>query len=360
MVADPTRARMRTVAPPMPEGTPLDAEPIRPGAHERRGEGLRVTRAFTRAGQDPYDTIEWANRSSRIANTDGSVVFEMKDAEIPAGWSQVAADIMISKYFRKAGVPQYDADGEPLLNADGTPVTGPEQSARQVIDRLAGTWRWWGEQYNYFASDDDADAFEDELKYMLVHQMAAPNSPQWFNTGLHWAYGITGPSQGHTYVDPKTARMMRSPDSYSRPTPHACFIQRVDDDLVGDGGIFDLVTREARVFKYGSGTGSNFSSIRAEGEKLSGGGTSSGLMSFLKVFDRAAGAIKIGRHDPAGGQDGRPQHGPPRHRDVHQLEGRGGEEGPGVDRRRLLVRLQRRGLRDRLRPELEQLGPRHP
>ncbi|MEX2314398.1 MAG: adenosylcobalamin-dependent ribonucleoside-diphosphate reductase, partial [Thermomicrobiales bacterium] len=200
----------------------------------------------------------------------------------------------ISKYFRKAGVPQHDADGNPILNDDGTPVTGPEQSAKQVIDRLAGTWRWWGEQYGYFASVDDADAFEDELKHMLVHQMAAPNSPQWFNTGLHWAYGITGPSQGHTYVDPKSARMTRSPDSYSRPTPHACFIQAVDDDLVGDGGIFDLVTREARVFKYGSGTGSNFSAIRAEGEKLSGGGKSSGLMSFLKVFDRAAGAIKSG------------------------------------------------------------------
>ena len=96
MVADPTRARMRTVAPPMPEGTPLDAAPIRPGAHERQGEGLRVTRVFTTAGQDPYDTIEWANRTSRITNPDGSVVFEMKDAEIPASWSQVAADIMIS------------------------------------------------------------------------------------------------------------------------------------------------------------------------------------------------------------------------------------------------------------------------
>ena len=278
----------------MPEGTPLDAEPIRPGAHDRRSEGLRIPRVFTTAGQDPYDTIEWANRTSRITNPDGSVVFEMKDAEIPASWSQVAADIMISKYFRKAGVPQYDAEGNPILNADGTPVTGPEQSAKQVIDRLAGTWRWWGEQYDYFASDEDAQAFEDELKYMLVHQMAAPNSPQWFNTGLHWAYGITGPSQGHSFVDPKTGQLMRSPDSYSRPTPHACFIQRVEDDLVGDGGIFDLVTREARVFKYGSGTGSNFSSIRAEGEKLSGGGTSSGLMSFLKVFDRAAGAIKSG------------------------------------------------------------------
>jgi len=268
--------------------------PVRPTAHERRGTGLRVERVFTTAGGDPYDSIEWARRTSRIANPDGSVVFEMEDAEIPASWSQVATDIMVSKYFRKAGVPQYDAAGNAILTEDGSPVLGPERSAKQVINRLAGTWRSWGEEYHYFASEADAAAFEDELRYMLVHQMAAPNSPQWFNTGLNWAYGITGPSQGHTYIDPLTGELRESDDAYSRPTPHACFIQSVDDDLVSEGGIFDLVTREARVFKYGSGTGSNFSKLRAEGEPLSGGGTSSGLMSFLKVFDRAAGAIKSG------------------------------------------------------------------
>jgi len=268
--------------------------PVRPTAHERRGTGLRVERVFTTAGGDPYDSIEWARRTSRIANPDGSVVFEMEDAEIPASWSQVATDIMVSKYFRKAGVPQYDAAGNAILAEDGSPVLGPERSAKQVINRLAGTWRSWGEEYHYFASEADAAAFEDELRYMLVHQMAAPNSPQWFNTGLNWAYGITGPSQGHTYIDPLTGELRESDDAYSRPTPHACFIQSVDDDLVSEGGIFDLVTREARVFKYGSGTGSNFSKLRAEGEPLSGGGTSSGLMSFLKVFDRAAGAIKSG------------------------------------------------------------------
>ena len=268
--------------------------PVRPTAHEQRGTGLRVERVFTTAGGDPYDSIEWARRTSRIANPDGSVVFEMEDAEIPASWSQVATDIMVSKYFRKAGVPQYDAAGNAILAEDGSPVLGPERSAKQVINRLAGTWRSWGEEYHYFASEADAAAFEDELRYMLVHQMAAPNSPQWFNTGLNWAYGITGPSQGHTYIDPLTGELRESDDAYSRPTPHACFIQSVDDDLVSEGGIFDLVTREARVFKYGSGTGSNFSKLRAEGEPLSGGGTSSGLMSFLKVFDRAAGAIKSG------------------------------------------------------------------
>jgi len=260
----------------------------------QKTNGLKIERLFTQPGQDPFGTIAWASRTSRITNPDGSVVFEMEDAEIPAPWSQVATDIMVSKYFRKAGVPQYDASGKPLLDEHGKPVLGAERSAKQVISRLAGTWRFWGEQNGYFASSDDAEAFEDELKYMLVHQMAAPNSPQWFNTGLHWAYGISGPAQGHSYVEPATNEVVLSTDAYSRPTPHACFIQSVNDDLVNEGGIFDLVTREARVFKYGSGSGTNFSMLRAEGEPLSGGGTSSGLMSFLKIFDRAAGAIKSG------------------------------------------------------------------
>jgi ribonucleoside-diphosphate reductase alpha chain len=218
----------------------------------------------------------------------------MADAEIPASWSQVATDIMVSKYFRKAGVPQYGADGAPLLNADGQPLLGPERSAKQVIHRLAGCWRWWGEENGYFASAADAQAFYDELVYMLVNQMAAPNSPQWFNTGLAFAYGITGPAQGHFYFDPVDGVVKESNDAYTRPQPHACFIQSVNDDLVGEGGIMDLWVREARLFKYGSGTGTNFSSIRGEGEKLSGGGSSSGLMSFLRVGDRAAGAIKSG------------------------------------------------------------------
>jgi ribonucleoside-diphosphate reductase alpha chain len=257
-------------------------------------EGLRIERRFTTEGESPYDTVEWSKRDSRITNPDGSVVFEMNDAEIPAGWSQVAADIMVSKYFRKAGVPQVDDDGTPLVESDGTPILGPERSARQVIDRLAATWRWWGEEHGYFASSDDAQAFEDELAYMLLHQMAAPNSPQWFNTGLHHRYGIAGPEQGFWFVDPETEELAPSPDSYSRPAPHACFIQSVGDDLVNPGGIMDLWVREARLFKFGSGTGTNFSNLRAEGEPLSGGGKSSGLMSFLKVGDRAAGAIKSG------------------------------------------------------------------
>jgi ribonucleoside-diphosphate reductase alpha chain len=206
----------------------------------------------------------------------------MNDAEVPETWSQLATDIMVSKYFRKAGIPQ----------PDGT--TGPEKSAKQVIHRLAGCWRHWGEEAGYFDTAADAQAFYDELAHMLTHQMAAPNSPQWFNTGLHWAYGINGPAQGHWYVDAETGQVRQSPDAYTHPQPHACFIQSVDDDLVNDGGIMDLWVREARLFKYGSGTGTNFSKLRGDGEKLAGGGRSSGLMSWLRIGDRAAGAIKSG------------------------------------------------------------------
>ncbi|MGB7860814.1 MAG: vitamin B12-dependent ribonucleotide reductase, partial [Acidimicrobiia bacterium] len=240
--------------------------------------GLRITRRFTEAGRDPYDQFEWSQRNSKIANPDGSVVFEMKDAEIPAQWSQVASDIMVSKYFRKAGVPQFDDAGNQIFDDQGQPVTGPERSAKQVFNRLAGTWRHWGEKEGYFSSTADAEAFEDDLRYMLANQMAAPNSPQWFNTGLNWSYGLTGPAQGFWYVDGADGQMKASPDSYSRPSPHACFILSVSDDLVSPGGIMDLWVREARIFKFGSGAGSNFSSIRAENEQLSGGGKSSGVM----------------------------------------------------------------------------------
>ncbi|HEX8325724.1 MAG TPA: LAGLIDADG family homing endonuclease [Tepidisphaeraceae bacterium] len=243
---------------------------------------MKINRRFTQAGRDVFSTVQWEQRTSRITNPDGSVVFEMKDAEIPASWSQLATDIMVSKYFRKAGVPQ----------ADGS--KGPEKSARQVIHRLVGCWRFWGETHGYFDTAEDAQAFYDELCHMMLHQQCAPNSPQWFNTGLNWAYGITGPAQGHYYCDPKTGELTQSTNAYEHPQPHACFIQSVRDDLVGDGGIMDLWTREARLFKYGSGTGSNFSKVRGENEKLSGGGRSSGLMSFLKIGDRAAGAIKSG------------------------------------------------------------------
>jgi ribonucleoside-diphosphate reductase alpha chain len=255
---------------------------------------MKISRRFTKAGQNVYDTVEWTKRSSRIGNSDGSTVFEMKDAEIPAAWSQLATDIVVSKYFRKAGVPQIAADGAPIVDDAGKPVLGPERSVRQVVHRLAGCWTHWGEKFGYFSTKRDAEAFYDELALMLLTQMAAPNSPQWFNTGLNWAYGISGPAQGHWIADHRTGRASLATDAYSHPQPHACFIQAVSDDLVGEGGIMDLWTREARLFKYGSGTGTNFSQLRGENEPLSGGGKSSGLMSFLKIGDRAAGAIKSG------------------------------------------------------------------
>jgi len=418
---------------------------------------MKISRRFTKAGQDVYSTVEYERRTSRISNPDGSVVFEMNDAEMPASWSQLATDIMVSKYFRKAGVPQVDTDGNPLRDSTGAIVTGPEKSAKQVIHRLAGCWRWWGETHGYFDTTEDAQAFYDEIAHMLLHQMCAPNSPQWFNTGLNFAYNITGPAQGHLYCDPKTGELKKSSDAYTHPQPHACqphyapvstpkgivrigriveqnlvglevfdgtdegrgttrivavkdngikavyrvqlstgtaiyatadhlvlctprggigaiwtelgqlqlgdklferiaikqpatfavvssepqqpnpehayistrpatvtdlslvgdepvydiqtesgqylsnnvivhncFIQSISDDLVNEGGIMDLWVREARLFKYGSGTGTNFSKLRGENEPLSGGGKSSGLMSFLKIGDRAAGAIKSG------------------------------------------------------------------
>ena len=255
---------------------------------------MKVARRYTEKGKDVFNTVEWATRSSRIANLDGSTVFEMNDAQVPKAWSQLATDIMVSKYFRKAGVPQTDENGQIQKDENGEVVTGAERSVRQVIHRLAGCWRQWGEDHGYFDTDEDAEAFYDELSHMMIHQMAAPNSPQWFNTGLQWAYGITGPAQGHWVNDPDSGETKLADDAYSHPQPHACFIQSIKDDLVNPGGIMDLWVREARLFKYGSGTGTNFSVLRGEDEPLSGGGRSSGLMSWLKIGDRAAGAIKSG------------------------------------------------------------------
>ena len=255
---------------------------------------MKISRRFTTKGRNVYDMFEYTMRSSVLRNPDGSKVFEMNDVEVPREWSQVAADILAQKYFRKTGVPQRDEKGNVMLDEKGQPVTGSEHSIKQVVHRLVGCWKEWGEKHGYFDTKEDAQAFYDEVAYMLVGQMGAPNSPQWFNTGLKYAYGIEGPAQGHFYVDSKSGETKESKDAYSRPQAHACFIQSVKDDLVNDGGIFDLAVREARVFKFGSGSGTNFSNLRSSGEKLSGGGSSSGLMSFLKIFDSAAGAIKSG------------------------------------------------------------------
>ncbi len=271
---------------------------------------MQIARRFTAETQNPYAGMEFIGRHSEIRNPDGSLVFEADDVKVPASWSQVAVDILAQKYFRKAGIPAATkpveekgmpawlsrrvADDDALAGVSEDRRLGPERDSRQVFDRLAGCWTYWGWKDGIFSTEEDAKAFYDELRFMLATQMCAPNSPQWFNTGLHWAYGVDGPAQGHYYFDERTGKVKASTSSYERPQPHACFIQSVSDDLVNDGGIMDLWTREARLFKYGSGTGTNFSKIRGEGEKLSGGGRSSGLMSFLKIGDRAAGAIKSG------------------------------------------------------------------
>ncbi|MEE2883118.1 MAG: vitamin B12-dependent ribonucleotide reductase [Planctomycetota bacterium] len=255
---------------------------------------MKIERRFTTKGDSPYSSFEMTRRESEIRNPDGTVVFQQDDIMVPESWSQVATDVLSQKYFRKAGVPQLDENGKPLLDDEGNAILGGETDCRQTFGRLAGCWTHWGFEGGYFDTSDDARAFHDELCFMLANQMCAPNSPQWFNTGLNWAYGIEGPPQGHHYVDPMTGELKRCTSAYQRPQPHACFIQSVKDDLVGEGGIMDLWTREARLFKYGSGTGSNFSSLRGAGEPLSGGGRSSGLMSFLKIGDAAAGAIKSG------------------------------------------------------------------
>ncbi|QDC09336.1 vitamin B12-dependent ribonucleotide reductase [Oceanicola sp. D3] len=271
---------------------------------------MKIERTFTTAKGAAYGGLEFTTTTSEIRNPDGSVVFKLDNLEVPKAWSQVASDVIAQKYFRKAGVParlkavkekgvpeflwRKVADEKALAELPEDERYGGETSAKQVFDRLAGAWAYWGWKGGYFTTEADAKAYYDEMRHMLATQRAAPNSPQWFNTGLHWAYGIDGPAQGHHYVDYKTGKLTKSKSSYEHPQPHACFIQSVSDDLVNDGGIMDLWVREARLFKYGSGTGTNFSSLRAEGEGLSGGGKSSGLMGFLKIGDRAAGAIKSG------------------------------------------------------------------
>lgn len=271
---------------------------------------MKIERRYTKSGQDAYHGLDFRKAVSEIKNPDGSIVFRLADIEVPSSWSQVASDILAQKYFRKAGVPVAlkrveestvpswlwrSVPDDAVLSA--LPVkerTRGELSSKEVFNRLAGTWTYWGWKGGYFSDEEDARAFYDEMCFMLATQKCAPNSPQWFNTGLHWAYGIDGPGQGHYYVDFETGKLVKSKSAYEHPQPHACFIQSVDDDLVNEGGIMDLWVREARLFKYGSGTGSNFSKLRGENEKLSGGGKSSGLMSFLKIGDRAAGAIKSG------------------------------------------------------------------
>jgi len=200
--------------------------------------GLKFSRFFTKDNISPFDMFEFETRTSMIREPSGEIIFEMNEVEVPITWSQVATDILAQKYFRKTGVPQYDKDGNVKTKDDGSVETGSEKSIKQVAHRLAGTWRYWGEKYGYFASVEDAQVFYDELVYTIIGQLVAPNSPQWFNTGLSWAYGINGPAQGHHYTDPDTGVTTKSEDAYTHPQPHACFIQSVSDDLVSKVGLW--------------------------------------------------------------------------------------------------------------------------
>lgn len=240
----------------------------------RNDNGLAVNRHFTKKDIDPLEAVEYERRSSRITEPTGEVVFELNNLDIPKSWSQLATDILASKYIRRAGVPE----------------TGYETSTKQVVHRVANTIRWFGEQQNYFASKEDADIFESELSYILVNQHGAFNSPVWFNVGLYHQYGIEG-NGGNCFWDPDTNTIKEASDSFSHPQGSACFINAVNDDLMS---IFELVKTEAKLFKFGSGTGTNFSVLRSKDEKLSGGGTSSGLLSFLEVLDKGAAATKSG------------------------------------------------------------------
>ena len=273
--------------------------------------GLVIERRFTTAGEDAFDVFDWIEMDVEIRNPDGSMADTVEGVKLPSGFSGVPGKVCAQKYLRKAGVPKHlrkvPEDGVPVWLQRSTPDherlqtldagnrMGGETDGRELFRRLAGTWTYWGWKYGYFASEADARAYFDEMCYLIASQRSAPNSPQWFNTGLHWAYGIEGPAQGHSFVDPETGELEFSTNAYEHPQPHACFIQSVSDSLVGGSeSIMGLWNREALLFKYGSGTGSNFSRIRGAGEPLSGGGSSSGLLSFLKIGDRAAGAIKSG------------------------------------------------------------------
>src|ERR1700722_14879814 len=305
---------------------------------------MRIERRNTTEGQSPYAGIDFRLTTSEIRNPDGSVVFRLENVEVPEFWSQVASDVLAQKYFRKAGVaarlkkveeetvPSWLWRSGPDTAALADPPEAEryvsELSAKQVFDRLAGCWTYWGWKGSYFSSEEDASAFYDELRFMLAKQMVAPNSPQWFNTGLHWAYGVDGPGQGHYYVDPFTGKLTKSKSSYEHPQPHACFIQGVNDDLVNEGGIMDLWVREARLFKYGSGTGSNFSRLRGEGEKPSVGRRPLVGPDELPQDRRPRrGRDQVRRHHSPRRQDGGGRRRPPRYRDLYRLEGEGGAEG---------------------------------
>ena len=307
------------------------------------GSSMRLERRFTQAGKSPFEGMAFRAGDSEIRNPDGTIVFQHRGIEVPAAWSQVAADVLAQKYFRRAGVPRAPEEGRRGTTCrSGCGVRCPtkrrsprcrdqrfggETSARQVFHRMAGAWTYWGWKGGYFDSEADARAFYDEHCFMLAAQMARRTRRNGSTPACTGPTASTGRARATGTSIIATARPIRPTSAYERPQPHACFIQGVADDLVSEGGIMDLWVREARLFKYGSGTGSNFSQLRGEGERLSGGGQSSGLMSLPQDRRSRGGRHQVGRHDAARGQDGVGRHRPSRHRGVHRLEDARGAEG---------------------------------
>ncbi|MBS3734724.1 MAG: vitamin B12-dependent ribonucleotide reductase [Phycisphaerae bacterium] len=236
-------------------------------------KGLHVERIFSTEGIDPFDEQTWEKRSARICGDKGETIFEQHDVDVPAGWSQLATNVVVSKYFYgEVGTDQR------------------ESSVRDLVHRVARTIADWGRDDGIFASDTDAERFCDELAWLCVNQNAAFNSPVWFNVGLYHQRGVAG-SEGNYHWDPKSQKAVKTLRSYEYPQASACFIQSVDDTMED---IMRLAASEAMLFKYGSGTGTDLSTLRSSREKLSGGGTPSGPLSFMRVFDQIAGVIKSG------------------------------------------------------------------
>ncbi len=272
---------------------------------------MRIERRYTKEGQSPYAEIEFRLTTSEIRNPDGSVVFRAEDVEVPVSWSQVASDVLAQKYFRKAGIPaclkkveeptvpswlwRSQADAAAIEALDEPLRAVGETSSRQVFDRLAGTWTYWGWKGGYFDSESRRPRLlRRDCASCWRRRWPRPTPRSGSTPACTGPTASTGRARATSTSTTVTAKLVKSKSAYEHPQPHACFIQSISDDLVNEGGIMDLWVREARLFKYGSGTGTNFSRLRGEGEPLSGGGKSSGLMSFLKIGDRAAGAIKSG------------------------------------------------------------------
>ena len=243
-------------------------------AKGKKGSSIRIERVFSDAKCNPFDEIEWSRRTAEIADEGGNIIFKQEDVEVPKGWSQLATKVVVSKYF---------------CGEQGTPER--ETSVRQLIHRVARTIANWGVKDGYF-SKKDGEIFYEELSWLCLNQHGAFNSPVWFNVGLHHEYGVGNDSaKGNWHYDEALGQAKRATSQYEYPQGSACFIQSVDDDLES---ILQLAQSEGMLFKFGSGTGTDLTPIRSKREGISGGGTPSGPMSFLRVYDQVANVVRSG------------------------------------------------------------------